>query len=151
MTRSGLGVVSLLVALALGGLLWAMNANQSGPSSAAAQRVETQAQQVSATANFGQAAIQLQTFYAENGTYVGAVLQDNEPEKVLGAFQRLGVDIRPEAMGITWDDAATAMRRLAWYVRYADLWYTIADVRPVTDEVVEAVRTGLYDTFGAAA
>ena len=54
-------------------------------------------------------------------------------------------------MGITWDDAATAMRRLAWYVRYADLWYTIADVRPVTDEVVEAVRTGLYDTFGAAA
>ncbi|TMK71390.1 MAG: hypothetical protein E6G50_05580 [Actinobacteria bacterium] len=74
MTRSGLGVVSLLVALALGGLLWAMNANQSGPSSAAAQRVETQAQQVSATANFGQAAIQLQTFYAENGTYVGAVL-----------------------------------------------------------------------------
>jgi glycerol-1-phosphate dehydrogenase [NAD(P)+] len=85
------------------------------------------------------------------GTYVGAVLQENEPEKVLGAFQRLGVDIRPEAMGITWDDAATAMRRLAWYVRYADLWYTIADVRPVTDEVVEAVRTGLYDTFGAAA
>jgi hypothetical protein len=74
MTRSGLGVVSLLAALALGGLLWAMNANQSGPSSAAAQHVETQAQQVAATANFGQAAIQLQTFYAENGTYVGAVL-----------------------------------------------------------------------------
>ena len=74
MTRSGLGVVSLLVALALGGLVWAMNANQSGPSSGTAQRVETQAQQVAATANFAQAAIQLQTFYAANGTYVGAAL-----------------------------------------------------------------------------
>jgi hypothetical protein len=74
MSRSGLGLVSLLVALALGGLMWAMNANHSGPSSATAQRAETQAQQVAATANFGQAAIQLQTFYAENATYVGAVL-----------------------------------------------------------------------------
>ena len=74
MSRGAFGVVSLLVSLVLGGLLWAMNANQSGPSSAAAQHVETEAQQVSATANFGGAAIQLQTFYAENGTYVGAVL-----------------------------------------------------------------------------
>ena len=74
MSRGALGVVSLLVALALGGMLWAMNANNSGPSSATAQRMETQAQQVSAAANFGQAAIQLQTFYAESGTYAGAVL-----------------------------------------------------------------------------
>jgi hypothetical protein len=74
MSRGAFGVVSLLSALALGGMLFAMNANNSGPSSATAQRVETQAQQVAATANFGQAAIQLQTFYAENGTYVGAVL-----------------------------------------------------------------------------
>jgi len=74
MSRGAFGVVSLLVALALGGMLFAMNANNSGPSSATAQRAETQAQQVAATANFGQAAIQLQTFYAENATYVGAVL-----------------------------------------------------------------------------
>jgi len=73
-TRSGLGIVSLLLALALGGAVWALNARRSGPSSQAAQQAEEQAQGVAATANFGQAAIQLETFHAENGTYVGASL-----------------------------------------------------------------------------
>jgi len=74
MTRGGLGIVSLLLALVLGGALWAMNAGQNGPSSAPAKQAEAQAQQVSAAANFGQAAIQLETFHAENGTYVGGAL-----------------------------------------------------------------------------
>jgi hypothetical protein len=40
------------------------------------------------------------------------------------------------------------MRRLAWYVRHADLEYTIADARPVTEEIVEHVRDRVYATFG---
>ena len=40
------------------------------------------------------------------GTYLGAVLQDNQPEVVLGWLHRAGVDIRPEAMGIDWEAAA---------------------------------------------
>jgi len=83
------------------------------------------------------------------GTYFGAVLQDNEPEMVLSSLHRAGVDIRPEAIGIDWDDAATAMRRLAWYVRHADLPYTIADARPVDDAVVEHIRDRIHATFGA--
>jgi glycerol dehydrogenase-like iron-containing ADH family enzyme len=83
------------------------------------------------------------------GTYVGAVLQANEPEMVLAALHRVGVDIRPEAMGIDWEDAATAMRRLAWYVRHADLPYTIADARPVSDDLVEQIRDRIQATFGA--
>jgi glycerol-1-phosphate dehydrogenase [NAD(P)+] len=83
------------------------------------------------------------------GTYVGAVLQDNDPEMVLAALHRVGVDIRPEAMGIDWDDAATAMRRLAWYVRHADLPYTIADARPVSDDLVAQIRDRIQATFGA--
>jgi glycerol-1-phosphate dehydrogenase [NAD(P)+] len=82
------------------------------------------------------------------GTYLGSVLQDNEPDLILGALHRAGVDIRPEAMGIGWDEAATAMRRLAWYVRYADLPFTIADVRPVTDEIVDRIRGRISATFG---
>ena len=37
------------------------------------------------------------------GVVVGSVLQDNEPEVALAALQRAGVDIRPEAMGVTWE------------------------------------------------
>lgn len=74
MSRGGLGIVSLLLALVLGGALWAMNAGQAGPTSEPAQKAESQAQQVAATANFSGAAIQLETFHAENGTYVGVSL-----------------------------------------------------------------------------
>jgi glycerol-1-phosphate dehydrogenase [NAD(P)+] len=83
------------------------------------------------------------------GTYLGSVLQENEPEMILAALHRAGVDIRAEAMGITWEDAAITMRRLAWYVRFANLEYTIADARPVTDDVIERVRDRVYATFGA--
>jgi glycerol-1-phosphate dehydrogenase [NAD(P)+] len=82
------------------------------------------------------------------GIYVGSELQENEPETILRALHRVGVDIRPEAMGISWEDAESALRRLAWYVRYADLWYTIADERPVTDELLGRIRDRLYGTFG---
>jgi hypothetical protein len=68
---------------------------------------------------------------------------------VLGWLHRAGVDIRPEAMGIDWEATATAMRRLAWYVRHADLPYTIADVRPVTDAIVDGIRDRITATFGA--
>jgi len=82
------------------------------------------------------------------GLYVGSELQENQPEMILDALHRTGVDIRPEAMGVTWEEAETAMRRLAWYVRYADLWYTIADARPVTDDIVDRIRERLYGTYG---
>ena len=83
------------------------------------------------------------------GTYLGAVLQDNQPEVVLGWLHRAGVDIRPEAMGIDWEAAGTAMQRLAWYVRHADQPYTIADARPVTADVVDGIRDRITATFGA--
>jgi glycerol dehydrogenase-like iron-containing ADH family enzyme len=83
------------------------------------------------------------------GTYLGAVLQANQPEMVLDWLRRAGVDIRPEAMGIDWEAAATAMRRLAWYVRHADLPFTIADVQPVTDAIVDGIRERVTAAFGA--
>jgi hypothetical protein len=68
---------------------------------------------------------------------------------VLSSLRRVGLDIRPEAMGISWDDAAGAMRGLADYVRKADLEYTIADARPVSEDVLEHIRDRVYATFGA--
>jgi hypothetical protein len=73
-TARGLGLVSLLVALALVGALWAMDARRNGPTSENAKRMETQAQQAVASVNFIGAATQLEGFRADNGTYVGATL-----------------------------------------------------------------------------
>jgi len=82
------------------------------------------------------------------GIYVGSALQENQPEKMLAAIEQAGVDIRPEAMDLTWDDAAEAMRKLAWYVDYAGLWYTIANHKPITEDFIDHVKDRIYSTFG---
>ncbi len=64
----------MLIVVALVGALWAMDARKNGPTSQNAQRVEAQALQLSSAANFGTAAVQLQAYYAENNTFVGATL-----------------------------------------------------------------------------
>lgn len=74
MTARGLGLVRLLVALALVGALWAMDAHSNGPTSQNATRMETQAQQAVSSVNFLGAAAQMEGFRADNATYVGATL-----------------------------------------------------------------------------
>ena len=82
------------------------------------------------------------------GIAFGSLLQDNEPDEMLAALLRVGVDIRPEAMGVTWEDAAEAMLTLPAYVREAGLWFTVADVRPITTGIVEEVRHRVETTYG---
>jgi len=82
------------------------------------------------------------------GIYLGSLLQDNEAPKMLAALHRAGVDIRPEAMGVTWDDAAEAMKTLAGYVRAAGLWFSVADVLPMDEEFVARVRDGVEAVYG---
>ncbi|HKG56425.1 MAG TPA: iron-containing alcohol dehydrogenase [Candidatus Limnocylindrales bacterium] len=81
------------------------------------------------------------------GIVAASVLQNNDPERMVAAIRRAGVDIRPEAMGVTWDDAAEAMRTLGSYVREAGLWYTVADARPFTDDLIARVRTVVVDAY----
>jgi glycerol-1-phosphate dehydrogenase [NAD(P)+] len=83
------------------------------------------------------------------GIVAGSVLQDNEPERMAAAIARAGVDIRPEAMGVTWDDLDTALRTLGTYVREVGLWFTVADTVEVTDEHLARVHDIVEGTFGA--
>lgn len=82
------------------------------------------------------------------GVYAGSVLQERDPDGALAALVRAGVDIRPEAMGVTWDDVAEALRTLPAFVREAGLWFTVADVRPATDDVLDDIRRGVETAYG---
>jgi glycerol dehydrogenase-like iron-containing ADH family enzyme len=83
------------------------------------------------------------------GIVIGSALQENAPDEMLAALKRTGVDIRPEAMGDTWDDAAEAIRTLPKYVRDAGLWYTTVDVKPITEEFIADVRRLVEDAYGS--
>lgn len=82
------------------------------------------------------------------GVYVGSLLQDNHAEELLAAIHRVGVDIRPEAMGVTWEETAEAIRKVPWYAEQAGLWYSIYNDKPITEEFIERVRQRIYDVFG---
>jgi hypothetical protein len=76
-TLRSLSLVSLLVALAIGGYLFYAQAKTVGPTSETGKRAQEQASAQAAGANFHAAAPVLQAHYAENGTYAGAVVPPN--------------------------------------------------------------------------
>ena len=76
------------------------------------------------------------------------MLQENEPERLLGALHRVGVDIRPEAMGVTWDEVRVALLTLPEFIREAGLWSTVVDVRPPTDALVDRLQAAVSATYG---
>jgi glycerol-1-phosphate dehydrogenase [NAD(P)+] len=82
------------------------------------------------------------------GIYVGSLWQDNHADEMLAALHRAGVDIRPEAMGITWDDVAEAVRTLPAYVRETGLWFTVVDAVPVDDSLVAEAQAGVETAYG---
>ena len=67
---------------------------------------------------------------------------------MVGALAQAGVDVRPEAMGVSWEDAEAAMRTLGAFVREAGLWHSIADERAVDAAVVAAVRDRVEAAYG---
>jgi glycerol-1-phosphate dehydrogenase [NAD(P)+] len=82
------------------------------------------------------------------GIVLGSVMHGVGADEMVAALGRAGVDIRPEAMGVTWDDAAAAMRTLGTFVREAGLWHSIADERPVDDAIVDEVRDRVLAAYG---
>ncbi len=81
------------------------------------------------------------------GIVLGSLLQDNDATGILAALVRAGVDIRPAAMGLTWEEVGAAVVTLPAFVREAGLWFTVADtVRPddATVNQLQALVEGAY-------
>lgn len=82
------------------------------------------------------------------GIYVGSYLQNNKAEEMLKAIHHVGVDIRPEAMGVTWEDVDRALKQLPEYVKKAGLWYTVANAFEYSPEIVKHCRERVEAVFG---
>jgi glycerol dehydrogenase-like iron-containing ADH family enzyme len=82
------------------------------------------------------------------GVYVGSLLHGHRAEEMLETIRRVGVDIRPEAMGITWGDVEHALVKLPEFVREAGLWHGIAHEARITPDFVARIRERVEATFG---
>lgn len=81
------------------------------------------------------------------GSYLGSLHQDNDPDGILDALLRVGVDIRPEAMGVTWEDVERAFRTLPSFVDQAGLWFTAATAIPISDRLIEYARKRIDEKY----
>ncbi len=81
------------------------------------------------------------------GIYVGSLLHNAQPQAMLSAILRAGVDIRPEAMNITWDDLSHALRNLSDFVQQAGLWYGIAHEAAIDEAFVATVRSNIEAAY----
>ena len=82
------------------------------------------------------------------GVYIGALLHDSRAGEMLRTMHRVGLDIRPEAMGVTWQEVATALFNLRGYVARNGLWHSIAHDVEIRQDFVDRVRAGVEAAYG---
>ncbi len=82
------------------------------------------------------------------GIFTGASMQDNKADEMLALIHRAGVDIRPEAMGLTWDEVFAALKYEREYVVESGRWYTVANDFVVDDAFCEMIREKVIAMYG---
>ena len=81
------------------------------------------------------------------GLGVGALLHEDRADELLNAIHGAGVDIRPEAMGITWAEVETALVNLRAFVHDTGLWYGIAHEAEITPGFVADLRQRITSRY----
>jgi glycerol-1-phosphate dehydrogenase [NAD(P)+] len=82
------------------------------------------------------------------GVYVGCLLHDARAEEMLEVIHDIGLDIRPEAMGLTWDDVTQALCGIRRFVQEAGLWHSIAHDVDIDPPFVNRVRSEIEALYG---
>lgn len=81
------------------------------------------------------------------GLILGAMMHGDRVEELLSAVVVLDVDIRPEAMNVSWEDVFSAMRGLKDFVRQENLAYGIAHEFDVTDRFLCEAKDKIEGAF----
>ncbi len=82
------------------------------------------------------------------GIVAGSLLHGERADEMLDVVHRVGVDIRPAAMGLTWAEVEHALVNLRRYVQEAGLWYGIAHEAEITPRWVAGLRERIEAKYG---
>jgi glycerol dehydrogenase-like iron-containing ADH family enzyme len=77
------------------------------------------------------------------GVVAGSMLHEDGADEMLDTLAAIGLDVRPEAMGLTWDQAADGLTGMRSYIATLPLWHSIAHDVPVTSGFLADLRTRL--------
>lgn len=77
------------------------------------------------------------------GVVVGSMLHDSRSAEMLDTIAAIGLDVRPQAMSISWDALEAALLGMRDYVRSRPLWHSIAHDATVTPAFLRDLRQRL--------
>ena len=85
------------------------------------------------------------------GVVAGSMLHGHRAEEMLDAIHAIGLDIRPSAMGITWEqvtESLLGLREFAWASRH--LWRSIAHDVSISPAFCAELRERVEDRYASA-
>lgn len=81
------------------------------------------------------------------GVIVGSMLHEDGAEEMLDTISGIGLDIRPEAMGISWDQLAEGLCAMRSYVHEAGLWHSIAHDTDISPGFIRDLKASLDQAY----
>ena len=82
------------------------------------------------------------------GIFVGSAMGNILPVWILDIIHRAGVEIRPEGMGLTWDDVFAAIKYEKEFLPANGYWYTVINDFEVTDEFCQMIKDKVIAKYG---
>lgn len=70
-------------------------------------------------------------------------LQENDPEGIWKSITESGVRIRPEELGVTWEEVETALKQTRARSIADNRWYTVINEKEVPDSLIAMVKERL--------
>jgi glycerol dehydrogenase-like iron-containing ADH family enzyme len=74
------------------------------------------------------------------GIVVGSMLHETRSDEMLDVIARIGLDIRPEAMGLRWDEVEEGLLTMRDYISTQPLWHSIAHDVEITPGFLADLR-----------
>ena len=81
------------------------------------------------------------------GVIVGSMLHEDGADEMLDTISSIGLDIRPEAMGLKWDQLEEGLTTMRSYVNETGLWHSIAHDETISPGFISDLRRKLNSAY----
>ena len=82
------------------------------------------------------------------GIFTGSLMQDNDAKGMLKLIHKAGVDIRPEAMNLCWEEVFAGLKYEKEFLEKDGKWYTVANDFAVDDLFCQKVKDMIIEEYG---
>lgn len=81
------------------------------------------------------------------GIVLGSMLHENRYDEMLDVISRIGLDVRPQAMGLTWDQFTEGAKIMKSYIKTLPLWHSLAHDAEITPGLLSDLQRRLDGAY----